>query len=252
MNERKIAGTRPAAEDVVAGVFLKGEGPQPPCRRKEAESGADVFGSRAGRTLAFQNVGTDEKGGRMAASQRAGGSHAVLMKGSTVGRLNAPWKKVLHLAEQKVIRKGQSVDIRTGLSRRDGRPCFYYVVSGRIRLSYVSRSGEERTILYAGPETLMNVPSVIVGDEDNTLVTCTQDAEVALFDAALLSDEGFAAAHPDLMINLVHSLCVHMVIHSQRLAETSLTNSVAQVCRVIRELSERHGGRAVLDRKSVV
>ncbi len=181
----------------------------------------------------------------MAMSQREGVPHIVLMKGSTVGRLNAPWKKVLHLAERKVIRKGQIVDIRMGLSRHDGRPCFYYVISGRIRLSYVSRSGEERPILYAGPETLMNVPSVIVGDEDNTLVTCTQDAEVALFDAALLSDESFVAAHPDLMVNLVHSLCVHMVIHSQRLAETSLTNSVTQVCRIIRELFERNGGRAV-------
>ena len=90
----------------------------------------------------------------------------------------------------------------------------------------------------------MNVPSVLVGDVENTLVTCTEDAEVALFDSALLSDEDFASQYPDLMINLVHSLSVHMVIHSQRLAEASLSNSVAQVCRIILELSDRHGGRA--------
>ena len=167
----------------------------------------------------------------MEESRYSGVPHHILMKGSAVGRLNAPWRKVLHLARRKIIRKGQSVDIRTSLSGPDGRSCFYYVVSGKIRLSYVSRNGEERTILYAGPDTLMNVPSVLVGDEDNTLVTCTEDAEVALFDAALLSDEAFAAQYPDLMINLVHSLCVHMVIHSQRLAESSLSNSVAQVCR---------------------
>ena len=179
----------------------------------------------------------------MEESRYSGVPHHILMKGSAVGRLNAPWRKVLHLARRKIIRKGQSVDIRTSLSGPDGRSCFYYVVSGKIRLSYVSQNGEERTILYAGPDTLMNVPSVLVGDEDNTLVTCTEDAEVALFDAALLSDEAFAAQYPDLMINLVHSLCVHMVIHSQRLAESSLSNSVAQVCRVVLELSDRHGGK---------
>ncbi|WP_273522584.1 Crp/Fnr family transcriptional regulator [Mailhella massiliensis] len=177
-------------------------------------------------------------------SRYSGIPYHVLMKGSAVGRLNAPWRRVLHLAQRKSIRKGQSIDIRTSLSGPDGRPYFYYVVSGKIRLSYVSRNGEERTILYAGPDTLMNVPSVLVGDEDNTLVTCTEDAEVALFDSALLSDEDFASQYPDLMINLVHSLSVHMVIHSQRLAEASLSNSVAQVCRIILELSDRHGGRA--------
>lgn len=180
----------------------------------------------------------------MARSQSSSAPHAVLMKGSAVGRLNAPWKRVLHLAERKTIRKGQSVDIGTGLAGRDGRPCFYYVVSGKIRLSYVGRNGEERVILYAGPGTLMNVPSVLVGDVENTLVTCTEDAEVALFDSALLSDESFVAQYPELMINLVRSLCVHMVIHSQRLAESALSDSMSQVCRIILELSERHGGKA--------
>lgn len=166
------------------------------------------------------------------------------LKSSTINKLNSPWKKVLHLAERKLIEKGESVDLRTGMARSDGTPCFYYIISGKIRLSYINPGGEERTILYAGPETLMNIPTVLIGDEDNTLVTCTQDAEVAMFDAALLSDEKFAAEYPELMINLIHSLCVHIVIHSQRLAETSLTNSVAQVCRIILELSEKNNGKS--------
>ena len=126
--------------------------------------------------------------------------------------------------------------------KEDGRPCFYYILSGRIRLSYVGRGGEERTILYAGPGSLMNVPSVVADDVKNTVVTCMEAAEVALFDAAILTDTRFAAEHPDLMINLVQSLCVHLVIHSQRLAEQALADSLSQVCRVVCELAERHGG----------
>ena len=144
----------------------------------------------------------------------------ILMKGSTVGRLNSPWERVLHLASRRAFRKGQTIDIGAGM-KEDGRPCFYYILSGRIRLSYVGRGGEERTILYAGPGSLMNVPSVVADDVKNTVVTCMEAAEVALFDAAILTDTRFAAEHPDLMINLVQSLCVHLVIHSQRLAEKS-------------------------------
>lgn len=88
----------------------------------------------------------------------------------------------------------------------------------------------------------MNVPSVVADDVKNTVVTCMEAAEVALFDAAILTDTRFAAEHPDLMINLVQSLCVHLVIHSQRLAEQALADSLSQVCRVVCELAERHGG----------
>lgn len=95
----------------------------------------------------------------------------ILMKGSTVGRLNSPWERVLHLASRRAFRKGQTIDIGAGM-KEDGRPCFYYILSGRIRLSYVGRGGEERTILYAGPGSLMNVPSVVADDVKNTVVTC--------------------------------------------------------------------------------
>lgn len=74
-------------------------------------------------------------------------------------------------------------------------------------MAYVGANGEERTILYAGAGTLMNVPTIIAGDIKNTVVTCTERVEAAIFDAVLLTDRAFAAAHPDLLLNLIHSLC---------------------------------------------
>ena len=74
-------------------------------------------------------------------------------------------------------------------------------------MAYVGANGEERTILYAGAGTLMNVPTIIAGDIKNTVVTCTERVEAAIFDAGLLTDRAFAAAHPDLLLNLIHSLC---------------------------------------------
>lgn len=165
---------------------------------------------------------------------------SMLMKSSRVSNLNTPWARVLHLAERRCFRRNQLIDVAASGT---ATPYFYYIVSGTVRLSYVGAGGEERTILYAGPGTLMNVPSVLAEDVENTMVVCTEDVDAAIFDAALLTDAAFAAAHPDLMLNLVHSLCIHLVIHSQHLGDASLAGSLGHVCRIFWEMSEKCGGK---------
>ncbi|MFR4118980.1 MAG: Crp/Fnr family transcriptional regulator [Bilophila wadsworthia] len=127
---------------------------------------------------------------------------AMLMKSSRVSDLNTPWAQVLHLASRRVFPKRHTIDVSNTES-----PYFYYILSGTVRLAYVGANGEERTILYAGAGTLMNVPTIIAGDIKNTVVTCTERVEAAIFDAGLLTDRAFAAARPDLLLNLIHSLC---------------------------------------------
>ena len=133
---------------------------------------------------------------------------AMLMKSSRVSDLNTPWAQVLHLASRRVFPKRHTIDVSNTES-----PYFYYILSGTVRLAYVGANGEERTILYAGAGTLMNVPTIIAGDIKNTVVTCTERVEAAIFDAGLLTDRAFAAAHPDLLLNLIHSLCRLSLIH---------------------------------------
>lgn len=78
---------------------------------------------------------------------------AILMKSSRVSDLNTPWEQVLHLASRRVFPKRHTIDVSNTES-----PYFYYILSGTVRLAYVGANGEERTILYAGAGTLMNVP----------------------------------------------------------------------------------------------
>ena len=163
---------------------------------------------------------------------------AMLMKSSRVSDLNTPWEQVLHLASRRVFPKRHTIDVSNTES-----PYFYYILSGTVRLAYVGANGEERTILYAGAGTLMNVPTIIAGDIKNTVVTCTERVEAAIFDAGLLTDRAFAAAHPDLLLNLIHSLCIHLVIHSQHLGDASLVGTMGHVCRVFQEMSQKYGGR---------
>ena len=124
---------------------------------------------------------------------------AMLMKSSRVSDLNTPWEQVLHLASRRVFPKRHTIDVSNTES-----PYFYYILSGTVRLAYVGANGEERTILYAGAGTLMNVPTIIAGDIKNTVVTC---------------------------------------IHSQHLGDASLVGTMGHVCRVFQEMSQKYGGR---------
>lgn len=164
-----------------------------------------------------------------------GKTHTLtLMKCSRVSKMNTPWERVLPLAVRHMFPKKHVIDISNSAS-----PYFYYILSGEVRLSYAGLNGEERTILYAGSGTLMNVPTIIAQDAANTVVTCITPVEVALFDARLLHDQAFAAENPDLMLNLIHSLCTHLVIHSQRLGDAALVDTIGHVSAMFLELSEK-------------
>ena len=141
---------------------------------------------------------------------------------STVEGFNEPWAALLDLG-------------RDGLFH--ARPGLYYVIQGRVRVSHVGSQGEARPVLHAGPGTLLNISSVIADDFSNSLAECVQPTEIAILDPGLITAPEFVKKYPELMINLVRSLCVHMVIHTQGLADTSLRSTVAQVCRGLCEIS---------------
>lgn len=170
---------------------------------------------------------------------------SIFRKQSTVTGLNRIWQRLLPLARIRKFPRGSLLDISANLDFR-GKPGFYYIMSGKVRLSYMDQDGNERTILYAGPGSLMNIPSIMADDLADTFARCIGETQIAIFDAELLASEDFVARNPDLMLNLVQSLCVHLVIHTQRLAESYLANTLGQVCRWVLELAQHNGGRTRL------
>lgn len=162
---------------------------------------------------------------------------SVKKKLSSIAHINDVWEKLVPGSPRRTFPKGRVLDLHKDMDF-NGKPGLYYIISGMLRLSYMGMEGEERTLLYAGPGVLLNVPSVLANDFGDSVATCMARTEVAIFDAELLSDMEFARNHPELMINLVHTLCQHLVMHSQRLADASLENTVSRLCRIIRELSQ--------------
>lgn len=114
--------------------------------------------------------------------------------------INAPWGEVLHLAVRSSYPKGH----KTLGSCLQG---FYYIASGRVRLSYLNEDGEEYGKLILGEGCLFNETPALAGTSWYTVFFCCLDAaEIWRFDASLLEDEAFLASHPHLAINLMRSI----------------------------------------------
>lgn len=158
----------------------------------------------------------------------------ILIRGSTVGQLNKPWERVLDRSEIKDFQKGTTLDIGDINSRNK----FYYILSGKVKISYIRISGEERTVIYAYPGTLMNVPTVLANDSDNTIAECLEKSRIAFFDARLLRDPSFVAENPELFINLLHSLSLQLVIQARRLDEDGAGSSLQLVAGFLLEQAE--------------
>ena len=165
-----------------------------------------------------------------------------LMYGSSISHINNPWKNLIsNNTNIRQYSKGSLIE----LGQNDIINKFYYIINGKIKLSYVNNNGNERTILYASTGTLMNVPTVLTGDLEDCIVECVMPTKIAIFDAKLLQDPKFVYKYPDLFINLLKSLSLHLVIHARRLRASSADFSIRQVASFICELVDKNSGQLV-------
>ena len=148
--------------------------------------------------------------------------------------INAPWGEVLHLAVRSSYPKGH----KTLGSCLQG---FYYIASGRVRLSYLNEDGEEYGKLILGEGCLFNETPALAGTSWYTVFFCCLDAAaIWRFDASLLEDEAFLASHPHLAINLMRSIARKASIFFFHLARTHSTTSMCRLCDLLLQLSNPH------------
>ncbi len=164
---------------------------------------------------------------------------------SPVSHLNTSWESILHMGVRRRFSAGEAISIYSEF------PFFYYIVSGRVRLTYICRSGKERTMLLAGPGSVMNVPTILGEDHGNTLAQAVIDTEIVVFDAALLTDAAFVSSHPEQFISLLRSLCTHLVIHTKLLGESTHRDNIQQVCAMLHAMSQKADGSRRPSQKSM-
>lgn len=150
---------------------------------------------------------------------------------------NGAWKNVLHLARRQFFPKGHPL-LPDEASVRD----FYYIEQGRVRITYASQEGRERSMLVVESGTLFNESSALTGyDNPDSQYLCLEDSTLWRFSGTLLGDPTFVRGHPDLIINLMRSLAGKTLIMHEHLSYTGTGRAVVQLSRYLLRVMENHG-----------
>lgn len=144
--------------------------------------------------------------------------------------LNAPWREILHLGSACQFAKNH---VEPGNKMRG----FYFITSGRVRLSYFGEMGEERRSLYLGPGCIFNEIPALGRLNYSVGFSCLEHTEARRFESALLVDKNFIAAYPHLIANLLCSMAKKSSIFFMHLAAIRCVGSMARLCAVLLQLA---------------
>ncbi len=151
--------------------------------------------------------------------------------------LNRPWERVLHMARRYAY-PGHSVVTFAGEMNRD----FFYLAKGRFCLHTFSSSGRERSTLFFEEGCLFNLATVFLNFPEDKWY-CLEDSVIWRFSGSLLRDEAFVREYPDLVINLMGSLCFNILSQYAWLTDMYLAPPLARFCRYLMGLHVVSGGK---------
>lgn len=147
--------------------------------------------------------------------------------------LNAQWRSVLHLGTRQKIPKGHLWD------ETHKSTSFSFLEKGRVRLLSFSGAGKERIVLYIYPGCIFReLLFMHVSPQHPASLMALEPCEVINFPRKLLHDTAFAAEHPELMLNMIHSLAAKAGAFFSQITETAELAPMAQVCRYLYRLYE--------------
>ncbi len=161
-------------------------------------------------------------------------------KVSKVSGLNSCWDEIRHLGTTRMYEKGQAVDFS-----RDNS--FFYIRSGKVKLTHVESNGQEQTMLFAEAGSIINIVAQFIDDSKALLMTFLERSEVVVFHGRLLTDPDFVSRYPKQIISLLTSLAVHLEIHSQQVGDISLLTSLSHLCRIFWDIYRLGNGELVID-----
>lgn len=153
-------------------------------------------------------------------------------------KLNEPWGDVLALGK-KVLFKPKEL-----LPPTQGGQCgFYYLKYGRARLVWVGAHGKETTVCHLGEGTLLH---------DTIRQPCPQCRAYAItpletwfFSSADCLTPTFAAAHPELLLNLLNAQARKNIYYMRRLASIAGGDAFGNTCGLMLDLVRCHGSLEV-------
>lgn len=156
--------------------------------------------------------------------------------------LNKSWEKVLPLGTKASF---PAKTVITGRSPGIKDPGMYYIKRGKVRLSHVTLSGQEKMLLYMGEGMLFNeIPMLTVSTD--YIFTCVEATEAVFWTRKQITAD-FISRHPELVLNLMEAMSKKMQSFYMQLCGMSSYNAFINVCRVLHsmELYQKKNGIVV-------
>ena len=147
--------------------------------------------------------------------------------------LNTVWEDALPLGSKLIYKKNTIIP-------HIEQQGVYYIKKGRVRLSYISPSGQERIALIYDTHSIFNEARVFAGYDPAGCFKCATDVELYLFPKNLLTKTEFIIKYPEIVKNLLFTMGAKILLHYSFLAEMGTGSSMAQICKFILNLSARN------------
>ena len=144
--------------------------------------------------------------------------------------LNTVWEQLLHLGVP-VSFPVRSFISASGAPSVDSASGMYYIKRGRVRLSSLNISGQEKVMLYMGRGVLFNEIPMLQFSHDYVF-TCMEDTETVFLSKKLLTDK-FIKEYPALFLNLLESMSKKSQNFYSQLSALRSFSSFANVCRTL-------------------
>jgi CRP-like cAMP-binding protein len=107
----------------------------------------------------------------------------------------------------------------------------YYIKRGKVRLSHVTVSGQEKMLLYMGEGMLFNeIPMLTVSSD--YMFTCVDNTEAIFWTRKQITAD-FVSQHPELVLNLMESMGRKIQNFYVQLCGMSSYGSFTNVCRIL-------------------
>ncbi len=152
--------------------------------------------------------------------------------------LNRPWEQAISRASKYSLPARKTIVSNAKGTEYDG---LYYIVNGRVRLSYIAANGSEKVLFYIGNGTLFNeIPMLVY---TNTAIFTTVIPTTVYFWQRKHMNKIFLA-YPTLVNNLLESLSHKASNFYSQLCSLGLFNTFTNVCRALysMHLHNREGG----------
>lgn len=135
----------------------------------------------------------------------------------------------------------------TLFSEGDRSDSVAYVLGGRVKVSYHTRTGDEVVLALHGPGQLLGELSVIDGSPRSASVVALEPVDVLLVPASTF--RRFLTAHPDVMLRLLELLAERLRDADRKRVEFGSHDVVGRVAARLSELTERYGvaGDGIVD-----